>query len=215
LEMIMFKIDPKTIPGVILAGGRSSRMGRNKALADLGGQSLLSRIKERIALQVAALTLNADLDWPEPSGLKLIPDTIPNKAGPLAGVLAAMRDTAASHRQATHVLTVPIDSPFFPMDLTARLAMSLDAAKQIAIATSARRDHPVFGLWPVTISDDLERWILTDEKRRVSDFLARHAVRRVDFEMIATVHGPLDPFFNINRPEDLAEAEQWLKVLAR
>jgi molybdenum cofactor guanylyltransferase len=211
----MFKIDPKAIPGVILAGGRSSRMGRNKALADLGGESLLSRIKARIAPQVAVLALNADLDWPQPAGLRLIPDTIPDKAGPLAGVLAALRDTAANHPQATHVLTVPIDSPFFPMDLAVRLATSLEAAKQIAIASSAGRDHPVFGLWPVAISDDLESWILTDEKRRVREFLARHAVRRVDFGMIETALGPFDPFFNINRPEDLAEAEQWLKVLSR
>jgi molybdopterin-guanine dinucleotide biosynthesis protein A len=211
----MFRIDPKTVPGVILAGGRSSRMGGNKALAGLGGESLLSRIKARIAPQVAALALNADLDWPEPSGLKLIPDTIPDKAGPLAGVLAALRHTAANHPQATHVLTLPIDSPFFPMDLAMSLATSLETAEQIAIATSAGRDHPVFGLWPVAISDDLERWLLTDEKRRVRDFLARHAVRKVDFEMIETEAGPLDPFFNINRPEDLAEAEQWLKVLSR
>jgi molybdopterin-guanine dinucleotide biosynthesis protein A len=213
--MIMFKIDPKTMPGVVLAGGRSSRMGRNKALVDIGGQSLLSRVTVRIAPQVAILVLNADPDWPESSGLKLIPDTIPDKAGPLAGVLAAMRDTAANHQQATHVLTVPIDSPFFPMDLAVRLATSLDAAEQIAIATSANRDHPVFGLWPVAVADDLESWLLTDEKRRVRDFLARHPVRKVDFQMIETEAGPLDPFFNINRPEDLAEAEQWLKVLAR
>jgi molybdopterin-guanine dinucleotide biosynthesis protein A len=211
----MFKIDPKTIPGVILAGGRSSRMGRNKALADIDGESLLSRIKARIAPQVAVLALNADLDWPEPSGLTLIPDTTPDKAGPLAGVLAALRDTAANQPRATHVLTVPIDSPFFPMDLAVRLATSLDAAEQIAIATSAGRDHPVFALWPVAMADDLQSWLLTDQKRRVRDFLVRHAVRRVDFEMIETAIGPLDPFFNINRPENLAEAEQWLKVLSR
>ncbi|PZM13071.1 molybdenum cofactor guanylyltransferase MobA [Rhizobium tubonense] len=213
--MSVLKIDPKTIPGVILAGGRSSRMGRNKAIADLGGESLLARIKARISPQVSALALNADPDWPEALGLRLIPDTIPGKAGPLAGVLAALRDTAASHPQATYVVTVPIDSPFLPEDLVSSLAASLDGAQAIAIATSQDRDHPVFGLWPVAIADELENWLLADEKRRMRDFLARHTVRRVEFEMIETTHGALDPFFNVNTPDDLKEAEQWLQVLPR
>lgn len=213
--MSVLKIDPKTIPGVILAGGRSSRMGRNKAIADLGGESLLARIKARISPQVSALALNADPDWPETLGLRLVPDTIPGKAGPLAGVLAALLDTAASHPQATYVVTVPIDSPFLPEDLVSRLAASLDGAQAIAIASSQGRDHPVFGLWPVAIANDLENWLLDDEKRRMRDFLARHTVRRVEFEMIKTSRGPLDPFFNINTPDDLKEAEQWLQVLPR
>jgi molybdenum cofactor guanylyltransferase len=209
----MLEIDPKELPGAILAGGRSSRMGRNKGLVTIGGESLLTRITARLAPQVADLFLNADLDWPEPSGLRIVPDTLPDKAGPLAGILAVLRAAAAEHPRSTHVLIVPIDCPFLPPDLAERMAMSLDDAKQTAIAASDGRDHPVVGLWPVAVADDLESWIARDEKRRVRDFLAGHAVVEVEFEMIETRRGRLDPFFNINRPEDLAEAEQWLKVL--
>lgn len=213
--MTVPKADQKTIPGIILAGGRSTRMGSNKALAELGGEKLLTRIKARIAPQVSALALNADPDWPLPMGLRLVPDILFDKAGPLAGVLAALRDAAATHPLATHLVTVPTDSPFFPRDLVAQLAGSLDEAHNVAIAVSQGRDHPVFGLWPMAIADDLESWLLTDEKHRVRDFLARHPVRKVEFAMIETTRGLLDPFFNINTPDDLAQAEQWLKVLPR
>jgi molybdopterin-guanine dinucleotide biosynthesis protein A len=99
--------------------------------------------------------------------------------------------------------------------LVAQLAGSLDEAQNVAIAVSQGRDHPVFGLWPLAMADDLESWLLTDEKHRVRDFLARHPVRKVEFSMIETTRGLLDPFFNINTPDDLAQAEQWLKVLPR
>lgn len=202
------------IPVVLLAGGRSSRMGANKAFVLLGGESLLARITARIAKrQTHAVALNADADWPDVMGLRLVPDKIPGKLGPLAGVLAAMQDTALRYPQVSHVATIPIDSPFFPPDLLNRLAASVQGRADIAIATSFDRDHPVFGLWPVSTAADLETWIVTDAKRRVRDFLARHTVRRVEFSAVETPIGPLDPFFNVNTPADLMDAEKWLAAL--
>lgn len=206
-----FIVNPEDVPVVLLAGGRSSRMGSNKAFSLLGNESLLARIAARIAQrQTWPIALNADADWPDTMGMMLVPDRIPGRLGPLAGVLAAMQDTQSRYPRASHVATIPIDSPFFPPDLIARLAHPVEGADDIAIAASLDRDHPVFGLWPLSIATDLEGWIVSDEKRRVTDFLARHYVRRVDFPPVTTPIGPLDPFFNINTPADLLEAEKWL-----
>lgn len=209
-----FIASPEDIPVVLLAGGRSSRMGANKAFALLAGESLLARISSKIAeRQRKPIALNAEADWPDVMGMPLVPDGIPGKLGPLAGVLAAMQDTILRYPQVTHVATIPIDTPFFPPDLVARLAHVVRGPDEIAIAASLGQDHPVFGLWPISAAADLERWIVSDEKRRVRDFLAPHKVRRVEFPAIETAIGPLDPFFNINTPADLAEAEAWLAAL--
>jgi molybdopterin-guanine dinucleotide biosynthesis protein A len=209
-----FIANPAQIPPFLLAGGRSSRMGVNKAFVLLGDERLLTRIAARIGQrQTIPVALNADADWPDTEGLPLVPDIIPGKLGPLAGVLTAMRHAAADHPHATHIVTVPIDSPFFPIDLVARLAQPIESRNEIAIAASLGRDHPVFGLWPVSVADDLESWLLADGKRRVRDFLTRHIVRTVDFPTIETPIGGLDPFFNINTPDDLVDAEKWLAAL--
>ncbi|AYG66484.1 MULTISPECIES: molybdenum cofactor guanylyltransferase MobA [unclassified Rhizobium] len=212
--MPSFIASAEDIPVVLLAGGRSSRMGANKAFALLGGESLIARISSRIARrQSKPIALNADADWPDTMGMRLVPDEILGKLGPLAGVLAAMQDTARNYPQASHVATIPIDSPFFPLDLIARFAHAVECPDEIIIAASLGQDHPVFGLWPVSAAADLETWIVSDEKRRVRDFLARQRVRRVEFPVVETRIGPLDPFFNINTPAELLEAETWLAAL--
>ncbi|GAC1040910.1 molybdenum cofactor guanylyltransferase MobA [Rhizobium sp. No.120] len=209
-----FIANPEDVPVVLLAGGRSSRMGANKAFALLAGVSLLARIASKISeRQRKPIALNADADWPDAMGMRLIPDRIPGKLGPLTGVLAALQDARSRYPEVSHIATLPIDSPFFPADLIARLADVIHGSDEIAIAASLGQDHPVFGLWPVSAADDLERWIVSDGKRRVRDFLARHKVRRVEFPAIQTAIGALDPFFNINRSADLAEAETWLAAL--
>ncbi|TCL75061.1 molybdenum cofactor guanylyltransferase MobA [Rhizobium sp. BK251] len=203
--------NPPPIPGVILAGGRSRRMGSDKALVRLGGISLLDRAVARFAPQVSSLALNADEERPGHEALPLVPDEIPGKAGPLAGVLAAMRYAAGG--EASHVATVPIDSPFFPRDLISRLSNNMQASRSIIIATCQGREHPVFGLWSTALADDLATWLENGENRRVRDFLLRHDVREVSFPLIETRLGQLDPFFNVNNPQDLADAEKWLEVI--
>ncbi|TCR83943.1 molybdenum cofactor guanylyltransferase MobA [Rhizobium sp. BK376] len=212
--MARFKLDAASIPVIILAGGLSSRMGRNKALVEIGGVTMLTRIAHRIAEQTTAVSLNADPERPKTNDLRLVPDTIEGKAGPLAGILAAMRDAAATHPMATHVATVPIDCPFFPRDLLARLAEVLGGPDEMAIPASGGQDHPVFGLWPVSAANDLEAWLThTDQHRRVRDFLRPYTVTEVNFPLIETSAGPFDPFFNVNRPEDIIAAEKWLGVI--
>ncbi|ASQ03856.1 molybdenum cofactor guanylyltransferase MobA [Sinorhizobium meliloti WSM1022] len=202
-------------PAVILAGGLSSRMGRPKAGLVLGGRSMLTRVIERLRPQVAgiAINLNADPDPASAFGLEVVPDTIPGFVGPLAGILAAMRHTVRKSPGASHVLTVPVDTPLFPKSLAARLKTAITSGGEIAVAFSAGEMHPLFALWPVALADDLEAWIHADEKRRVRAFIARHESAAVEFPLIPTAAGPLDPFFNINTPEELRQAEAWLPYL--
>jgi molybdopterin-guanine dinucleotide biosynthesis protein A len=208
--MADFPPQKTNIPGVILAGGRSSRMGSDKASAHLGGRTLLDHAISRLSPQVSSVAVNAGS---EPQcGLAFIPDIIPGKAGPMAGIHAAMA-YAAKLEGVSHVVTISIDSPFFPAELVADFIGALDHPEKIAIAESEGRSHPVFGLWPVALAADLESWIATDEKRRVRDFLLRHDVAEVQFPLRPTRAAMLDPFFNINTPDDLIEAERWLQAL--
>lgn len=199
-------------PAVILAGGRSSRMGQPKAGVVLGGRSMLMRVIERLRPQVGemAVNLNADPALFPATDLEILPDTLPGFLGPLAGVLAALRHAAFKSPEPSHVLTVPVDTPFFPTSLAPRLSTALHSGAEIAVAFSAGEMHPLFALWPVALADDLEAWLHSDEKRRVRAFIARHASTAVEFPLIPTAAGPLDPFFNINTPEELHRAEAWL-----
>jgi molybdopterin-guanine dinucleotide biosynthesis protein A len=209
--MAEFSLDRSNIPGVVLAGGLSSRMGRDKAAVSLGGRLLLDHVLARLSSQAMDVAVNTDAA--DARGLPVIPDLIPGKAGPMAGIHAAMA-YGARLPGVSHVVTVSVDSPFFPTDLVARLGAAIDGPSRIAVAASAGRSHPVFGLWPVVLADDLGVWIATDEKRRVRDFLLRHDATEVAFPLHPTRASALDPFFNINTPDDLVEAERWLEALS-
>jgi molybdopterin-guanine dinucleotide biosynthesis protein A len=205
--------DTAAPPGLILAGGRSSRMGTDKAFLTLAGDTMLAHIVRRLSPQVSRLALNAAPDFPNPLALPLLPDTIAGQAGPLAGVLAGLRDLQAGGSK-DRILTVPCDSPFFPSDLVERLKANATHPDAIAVASAGGRRHPVFALWPVAIADDLETWLSDPDNRRINAFLDRHRAATVEFPFIETAEGPLDPFLNINTPEDLAEAGRFAAVLA-
>ena len=196
-----------TIAGVVLAGGLSRRMGGgDKCLQKLAGRPLLAHIVERARPQVAALALNANGDAARFAafGLPVVADSVPGFAGPLAGVLAGLDWAAANVAQCTHVASFAGDAPFLPRDLVARLAAALaEGRHDLACAASGGRTHPVFGLWPVALRDALRRAVAEEGIRKVDVWTARYDLVAVDF---ATA--PIDPFFNANRPEDLAEAER-------
>ncbi|KJZ23103.1 molybdenum cofactor guanylyltransferase MobA [Tritonibacter mobilis] len=207
--------------GVILAGGLATRMGGgDKGLLSLGGESLLSRVIDRLSPQVAGLALNANGDAARFAGLGLpvVPDSIEGFAGPLAGVLAGL-DWAAE-QGATAIVTVAADTPFFPHDLVARLVAASDGQSHpLVLATTPKSGdevlksggkgrvnrHPTFGLWPVALRDDL-RAALTGGLRKVVLWTEQHGGREALFEA-----EPFDPFFNVNTPDDLARAEGLLR----
>ena len=193
--------------GVILAGGRASRMGGgDKGFLSLGDSTILGHVIDRCAPQVADLALNANGDPTRFAeyGLPVIADSIEDYPGPLAGVLAGL-DWAAG-RGATHIVTAAADTPFFPGDLVPRLlAAAEDQSKPIALARTENGRHPTFGLWPVALRDDL-RLALKDGVRKVVLWTDRHGTAMADFPT-----GRFDPFFNVNTPEDLAEARRLLE----
>jgi len=204
-------IDPSArtrddIVGLLLAGGLARRMGGgDKCLRLLAGRPILAHIVERLTSQTRYLVLNANGDPARFAefGLAVAADSIAGFAGPLAGVLAGL-DWAASHApECPLVLSVPTDAPFLPRDLASRLhaARAADGA-DIALAASNGQRHPVVGLWPVALREDLRRALVEEEIRKVDVWTARYRLAVVDF-----APGRVDPFFNANRPEDLAEAE--------
>lgn len=199
------------VPAIILAGGRSSRMGSNKALLPLGGVPMLRHIIDRLSPQVTSVALNAPPGWSESFGLPLVPDTVSGQAGPIAGIAAGLHHALRQDTGTSHILTVPSDSPFFPADLVLRLHTAIKGTDEIVIAVSGGQDHPVFGLWPLSLSADMEMFLRTDERRRLRDFFGRHVTREVDFPFVDTPAGPLDPFFNVNTPDDFARAQKFLE----
>jgi len=201
-------MDPEKGPvvGVLLAGGMSRRMGGgDKCLRLLEGRPILSHIVERAESQVSRLIINANGDASRFSayGLEVVPDVIDGFAGPLAGILTAMEWTAQNVPEAPWIASFATDAPFLPMDLVTRLHGGVAAGNaDIAVAASGGRAHPVFALWAVKLRDDLRRAMEDEEIRKIDLWTARHRTQSVEFAC-----APVDPFFNVNQPDDLAEAE--------
>jgi len=200
--------------GLLLAGGQSRRMGGgDKSLRVLDGVSLLERVIARLQPQVDALVLNANGDPARFAefALPVVADSVPDFAGPLVGVLAGL-DWAAAHRpDCAFIASVATDAPFLPADFVARLTAARKAAEaDLACACSGGRAHPVFGLWPLRLREDLRRAIVDDGIRKVDEWTARHRLVTVPF-----ADRPIDPFFNANRLEDLEAAAKLLKFAKR
>jgi molybdenum cofactor guanylyltransferase len=193
--------------GVVLAGGLARRMGGgDKARLRIGGRSILERVLARLEPQCARLILNANGDPARfaDTGLPVVSDSVPDFAGPLAGILAAL-DWAAAHAPGiADVASAPGDCPFLPDDLVARLLAARAAQRtRLACARSGERRHPVVGLWPVDLRSDLRQALVEEGLRKIEAFTARHGIAIADWPA-----SPFDPFFNINTPEDAAEAER-------
>ena len=202
----------KDVVGVLLAGGQSRRMGgRDKSLIALAGKPMIAHVIERLEPQVGSLIINSNAPAAqfEAFALPVVADSVTGFAGPLAGVLAGMRWAREHGSGARFVATAATDTPFFPTDFVARLHARADDAT-IALAASNDRLHPVFGLWPVALADDLEQWLLGGDNRKVLAWVDRHKLAEVAF---LPLHG-VDPFFNANTPEELAEAETIARELA-
>ena len=197
-----------SVIGLLLAGGQSRRMGGgDKCLRRLGGETILARIIARVRPQVRQLVLSANGDPARffDYGLPVVADSVEGFAGPLAGVLAGLDWAAANAPDCPWVASVPTDAPFLPADLTARLLAGVEEGADMACAASGGQSHPVVGLWPVCRRDDLRHALVAEQLHKVDTWTGRYRLATVDFP-IETI----DPFFNTNRPEDLAEAERLL-----
>jgi molybdopterin-guanine dinucleotide biosynthesis protein A len=197
---------PPTL-GLILAGGLARRMGGgDKPLTKIGGATILDRVLSRMRPQCQALLLNANGDPARfaATGLPVIADDVPDFAGPLAGVLAGL-DWAAAHKpEAGYLASVPGDCPFLPRDLVARLHQArAKSGAPLACARSGEWRHPVVGLWPVALRHDLRQALTGEGLRKIELWTARHGVALADWPA-----EPVDPFFNVNTPQDAAAAER-------
>jgi molybdenum cofactor guanylyltransferase len=206
------------IIGLMLAGGLSRRMGGgDKALRLLGGRTLLERVIARLRPQVDALVLNANGDPARFAGfgLPVVADSVPDFAGPLAGILAGLDWTAAHRPDCSLVVSAPTDAPFLPGDLVSRLVQGMQAeGADLACAASDGQPHPVIGLWAVRLREELRRAVADEGVRKVDIWTARYRLATVSFADRMSEFGPAgDPFFNANRPEDLDRAAALLNRL--
>jgi molybdopterin-guanine dinucleotide biosynthesis protein A len=201
------------IAGIILAGGRSSRMGGgDKCLLPLGHGTILSAVIDRIRPQVGplAISANGQPDRFALFGLPVVADTVSGQQGPLAGILAGL-EQAEQVEGCEVVLSLAADTPFFPHDLAARLVAAVAGQPERIAVASSGATHPVFALWPVSVTATLRRHLLAGSDRSVKAFLSTRDWIEVPFPAILVAGQPVDPFFNVNRPEDLAQAQSIMK----
>ena len=197
---------PPTL-GVVLAGGRARRMGGNdKARVRIGGQTILERVLTRLRPQCSGIILNANVDPAlfADTGLTVVADELPDYAGPLAGILAGL-DWAANNAPGIEwVASVPNDCPFLPRDLIARLHRArVEAGAALACARSGEWRHPVIALWPLALREALRNALTRENVHKVDQWTARYRVAVAEWPT-----EPVDPFFNVNTPEQAAEAER-------
>jgi molybdopterin-guanine dinucleotide biosynthesis protein A len=200
------------VVGLLLAGGLSRRMGGgDKSLRPLAGRSLLEHVIDRLRPQVDALVLNANGDPARFAsfGLPVVADSLTDFAGPLAGILAGLDWTAENRPEHPLVVSVATDAPFLPDDLVARLLGEMQTAgAELACAASGGQPHPVIGLWPVRLREELREALVGEGIRKVDRWTGRYRLATVCF-----ADRPVDPFFNANRPEDLEQARVLLDQL--
>ena len=193
---------------LLLAGGQSRRMGGgDKNQLNLGGKSVLRHVLDRVDRAGAPTAINANGDPQRFAAYRLpvIADVIDGYAGPLAGILTGLEWMATCHPKCTHMISLATDAPFLPPDLAHRLCARLGRDASIVQAQSYGQRHPVFAVWPVALAADLRQAVCDEGVRKIDHFTQRHHCGVVAFS------GTPDPFLNINRPEDFAMAERWLK----
>jgi molybdenum cofactor guanylyltransferase len=192
--------------GLVLAGGLARRMGGgDKARIKIGGASILQRVLACLSPQCGRIIINANGDAARFAdiGLPVVADSVPDFAGPLAGILAGL-DWAAAHAPDNEwLLSVPGDCPFLPKDLVTRLHDARATANvPLACARSGEWRHPVVGLWPVKLREDLRHALVSEGLHKIELWTARHGIAIAEWPTT-----PIDPFFNVNTPKDAAQAE--------
>jgi len=194
-------------PGVLLAGGLARRMGGgDKPMREIGGRTILARVIARLRPQCDALILNANGDPARFAnfGLPVVADSVADFPGPLAGILAGLDWAAENRPDAEWLLSAAGDCPFLPRDLVARLHRArIEQNAQLAVAASGGQSHPVIGLWSVALREELRHALIVEDIRKIDRFTERYRLATVTWP-----DQPLDPFFNANTVDDLAEAER-------
>ncbi len=199
--------DARPVPGVLLAGGLARRMGGgDKPMRQIGGRTILERVIARLKPQCDGLILNANGDPARFAAfdLPVIADGVADFPGPLAGILAALDWAAANRPDVEFILSAAADCPFLPRDLVTRLHGALRAQNaELAVAASDGQSHPVIGLWSVALREQLRHALVVEDIRKIDRWTARYRLATVTWPTT-----PLDPFFNANTMDDIAEADR-------
>jgi molybdenum cofactor guanylyltransferase len=194
-------------PGVLLAGGLARRMGGgDKPMRTIASRTILDRVIARLGPQCDGLILNANGDPARFAsfGLPVVADSVADFPGPLTGILAGLDWVAATRPDAGWMLSAAADCPFLPRDLVARLHHArIEQNAQVAVAASGGQSHHVTGLWNVGLREELRHALAVEGVRKVERWMARYKIATVTWPT-----EPLDPFFNANTADDLAEAER-------
>jgi len=180
--------------------------GGDKPMREIAGRTILERVIACLAPQCDGLILNANGDPARFAafGLPVIADTVQDFPGPLAGILAALDWAAANRPNVEYMLSAAADCPFLPRDLVSRLHQSLTKENaQLAVAASGDQSHPVIGLWSVALRAELRHALVVEDVRKIDRWTARYRLATVTWPT-----EPLDPFFNANTMDDIAEAER-------
>ncbi len=202
----MMSEHPPTL-GLVLAGGLARRMGGgDKARIKIGRSTILDRVLATLSGQCVDVIINAN---GEPkrfadTGCVVVADSVPDFAGPLAGILAGLDWLAAQNNGIEWMVSVPGDCPFLPDDLVERLhaaRRATGAGVPLACARSGEWRHPVVALWPLALRDNLRKALSEEGLRKIELWTARHGVAIADWP-----DQPVDPFFNVNTPEDVERA---------
>lgn len=200
-------IPPPPTFGLVLAGGQARRMGGgDKARIKIGRSTIIDRVLATLSGQCTDIIINANGD-PErfaDTGCVVVPDSVPDFAGPLAGILAGLDYLAAQDNGVEWLLSVPGDCPFLPDDLVERLHAARrerGAGVPLACARSGDWRHPVVGLWPLALREDLRKALIDEDLHKIEVWTARYGVAIADWPV-----EPVDPFFNVNTPEDVERA---------
>jgi molybdopterin-guanine dinucleotide biosynthesis protein A len=197
---------PATL-GLVLAGGLARRMGGgDKARIEIGGATILDRVLATLSGQCTDIIINANGD-PErfaDTGCTVVPDNVAGHPGPLAGILAGLDWLAEQNNGVEWIVSVPGDCPFLPDDLVEKLHRArrkLGAGVPLACARSGEWRHPVVGLWPLALRADLRKALVEEDLRKIEVWTARHGIAIAEWPA-----EPVDPFFNVNTPEDADRA---------
>ncbi len=197
---------PPTL-GLVLAGGLARRMGGgDKARIEIGGISILDRVLATLSAQCTDIIINANGDPKRfaDTGCPVVPDNVEGHPGPLAGILAGLDWLAEQDNGVEWILSVPGDCPFLPDDLVEKLHAArrqMGSGVPLACARSGAWRHPVVGLWPLALRADLRKALVEEGLRKIEVWTARYGVAIADWP-----DQPVDPFLNVNTPEDVERA---------
>ncbi|MGI9401730.1 MAG: molybdenum cofactor guanylyltransferase, partial [Rhizobiaceae bacterium] len=171
---------------------------------------------ERLQPQVNSVIVNANGDPARMNflGLPVHADIFTGFAGPLAGIHAGMDWARHNQPSATHICSVAADTPFFPVDLVSGLKGQASTPETIVLAASNTFRHPVFGLWPVSLADDLQQFLENGETGKVMAFVKQHDWKEAEFENMSAGSNSIDPFFNVNTPDELELARQFQEQIS-